>query len=289
MELAINKAKSILNPMKNASQAIIFLSLVALSAFPAQASPIQPGKSFAQWCAQKDVVSSNTRQTIEVLLQQAGTTNCQQADLKLSQFAKLNLHNKKISDLRPFASFHKLEWLFLSNNQILDLEPLSDLKNLKELYLATNEIRVLTPLAKLSNLEKIDLRNNQISNLQPLANLNDLRVLDLRNNRIANLAPISRLKSLPHLFLSNNQISDLRPLSNMGLSTLYLDNNQIRDIHPLSGLNLLTLHLSNNPISGISQDLDRSPSGVITGPADPSQFPSANTGSVPHDDTQTHQ
>jgi Leucine-rich repeat (LRR) protein len=144
------------------------LVLLGLSTFllvldlPAKANPIQPANSFTQWCMQKNNVPIATHRTINILLKKAGTSECQQADIKLSSLKKIDLYESNISDLSPLASFPKLEWLILSKNQISDLRPLSNLNALSHLFLSDNNISDIKPLSDLK-LSVLYLNNNPIS------------------------------------------------------------------------------------------------------------------------------
>jgi internalin A len=170
--------------MKNVYKVMVLLGSAPFfgSALPVQSSTTETTKDFTQWCLQKNSVSIATRRTIDILLANANTDNCQEADSKLRSLTRLNLHNSKISDLQPLNNFHNLKWLFLSNNQINDLRP----------------------LANLSNLQSLFLDNNQITDLKPLANLKSLTVIALSNNKISDAAPLTRLRSQARIYLDGN-------------------------------------------------------------------------------------
>jgi Transposase DDE domain len=72
---------------------------------PTAASPTQQiaVKSFAIWCQERNSVAATTRHTIDVLLKEADTENCQRANRKLSSFVSLSLIDRQISDLKPLA------------------------------------------------------------------------------------------------------------------------------------------------------------------------------------------
>jgi internalin A len=86
----------------------VLISTAALlfQLIPATAStPQQPKlKSFAEWCQQKTFVPIATRNTIDILLSQAGSKDCRLADTKLRthRYAldRLNLSRSRISDSR---------------------------------------------------------------------------------------------------------------------------------------------------------------------------------------------
>jgi hypothetical protein len=58
-------------------------------------------QSFTDWCKQKSNLFDETKHTVEVLLQKAGTQNCYQANQKLTHLTGLILDSNKISDIKP--------------------------------------------------------------------------------------------------------------------------------------------------------------------------------------------
>jgi internalin A len=166
-----------------------------LQAMPAMAAPSQQQKTktFAQWCQQKDAVPAATKLTIDLLLKEAGTQNCQQADSYINSLTEINLSGKGLSDLQPLSSFTKLTGLYLDSNKISDLKP----------------------LAGLTKLIGLQLSNNKISNVRPLAGLIQLNTLYLQNNQIVDARPLSKLSKLDSICLFNNRITDKKlPLMN---------------------------------------------------------------------------
>ena len=121
---------------------LLFLSIgltLLVQATLVSTASAQP-KSFAQWCQQKSSVPAATRHTIDILLKQAGTNNCQTADSKLRSLDKLDLRSNQISDIKLLAGLTKLTYLDLSENQIGDVKPLSGLTKLTDLHLDLNPI-----------------------------------------------------------------------------------------------------------------------------------------------------
>jgi internalin A len=70
--------------------------------------------SFADWCKHKDSLSESARHTVEVLLKQAGTSDCNEADLTELYFQT------------SLSGLTNLTYLNLEYNQITDITPLSD-------------------------------------------------------------------------------------------------------------------------------------------------------------------
>ena len=122
----------------------LFLSI---SGFPASVIPLEQTSTprrFVDWCLNKAKLTSATRHTVEVLLQQAKTQDCDQADRYLSTHTILVLSNNQITDLKPLSSLTRLTYLYLSDNQITDLKPLSSLTHVAALYLQNNPLTTKT-------------------------------------------------------------------------------------------------------------------------------------------------
>ena len=90
-------------------------------------------KSFSQWCKQKDSLPKDTKYTVEILLNEAGTSDCTSAEQFLDKRQILNLQCNQISDLSPLAGLTILTKLTLGISQISDLSPLKGLTNLTSL------------------------------------------------------------------------------------------------------------------------------------------------------------
>jgi internalin A len=75
-------------------------------------------RTFADWCRQKADLSPETKHTVEVLLKEAKTNDCDAADRKLSSLMELIVAGTEISDIKPLASLTKLKYLYLSGNPI---------------------------------------------------------------------------------------------------------------------------------------------------------------------------
>src|SRR4028119_1300642 len=81
-------------------------------------------RTFADWCRQKADLSPETKHTVDVLLKEAGTNDCDAADRKLSSLTDLYLNLKGIGDIKPLASLTHLTELSLAFNEIGDIKPL---------------------------------------------------------------------------------------------------------------------------------------------------------------------
>jgi internalin A len=176
----------------------------------AEVAQTQPGKSrrtFADWCRQKAALSPETKHTVDVLLKEAETTNCDVADQNLSLRSMLDLSDNKISDIKPLASLTNLELLSLNDNKISDIKPLASLTKLTFLTLDKNQLIDVKPLASLTNLTQLWLAKNQIIDVKPLASLTKLRVLHLSDNKIRDIKPLASLTKVIILELGGNPIA----------------------------------------------------------------------------------
>ena len=210
--------------------------------------------SFAEWCKHKDSLSEEAIYTVEMLLNKAGTSDCNEADRILSNLTELNLNYKEITDITPLSALTNLTSLDLGSNQITDITPLSALTNLTSLNLYCNHITDITRLSALTNLSKLELSENEITDITGLSALTNLTHLNLYQNEITDITRLSALTNLTYLNLYNNQITDITGLSGLtNLTDLALSDNQIIDITGLSGLtNLTYLGLSYNQITDIT-------------------------------------
>src|ERR671932_484680 len=111
-----------------------------LSAYAAETRSGNSIRTFADWCRQKDSLSPEAKHTVEVLLEEARTTECDAADRTLSSLTALKLNFNEISDIKPLASLTNLTDLHISFNKISDIKPLESLTNLKWLDLERNQI-----------------------------------------------------------------------------------------------------------------------------------------------------
>ena len=181
------------------------LSGKGLSAIAAETQP--ENKTFGDWCRKKASLSPEARHNVEVMLKEAGTTECDAANRKLSSLTELTLDNNKISDIKPLQSLTNLIALSLGKNKISDIKPLRSLTKLSSLALSNNKISDITPLKSLTNLTQLFLDNNQITDITPLPFLTKLSVLFANNNKISNTKPLQFLTKLTNIFLGDNPIA----------------------------------------------------------------------------------
>jgi internalin A len=231
---------------------------------------------FADFCKHKNSLSKEARHTVEVLLKEAGTSDCNEAEKVLSNLTELYLYHNPIRDITPLSGLTNLTSLSLHYNPIRDITPLSGLTNLTklslhqitditplsgltntnltELHLTCSKITDITPLSGLTNLTELYLYENEITDITGLSALTNLTYLNLYQNEITDITGLSALTNLTYLNLYDNQITDITGLSGLtNLTDLALARNQIIDITGLSGLtNLTLLTLENNQIIDIA-------------------------------------
>ena len=194
------------------------------------ATPGNSGLIFANsWCRQKDLLSPEAKHTVELVLKELGTTDCDTAGRELSTLKKFALYGDNITDINPIASLTNLTELELNNSQISDLKPLQSLTNLTYLDVSHTPLRDFKPLQSLTNLTYLNVSHTPLSDLKPLAFLTNLTELKLNNTQISEIKPLASLTNLTELDLSENKISDIKPLESL--------------------TNLAYLRLSHNPIS----------------------------------------
>ncbi|MCU0543034.1 MAG: leucine-rich repeat domain-containing protein [Oscillatoriaceae cyanobacterium Prado104] len=206
---------------------ILLLEVGRLPEAVGQPTPTANYQTFTDWCANKANLNYQARLTVDLLLEQAGSKDCKQADRKLSSLTELKINDKPISNLHPLKSLVNLTSLNIWRSQISDLTPLESLTQLTYLDLFSNKISNLTPLKSLTNLTYLCLNFNQISDVTPLKFLTKLTYLDLSFNYISDVTPIKSLINLTSLHLIANQISDLTPLKSLiKLTDIYLTGNR---------------------------------------------------------------
>ncbi len=101
--------------------AILALSGNGVSANAAETRSGNMRRTFADWCRQKADLSPQAKYTVEELLKQAETTECDVANQRLSSANALFLWDNQISDIKPLESLTNLRYLFLDNNKISDI------------------------------------------------------------------------------------------------------------------------------------------------------------------------
>ncbi|HBY80651.1 MAG TPA: hypothetical protein DEG47_27415, partial [Cyanobacteria bacterium UBA11148] len=104
------------HPQRSKNPAITLLGVQPLgtlafflwvSSFPTQAVPSKEAttpRTFTDWCLNKAKESGEIQHTIDVLLREAETQECHQADKILSTRTYLNLESNQIANIKPLSS-----------------------------------------------------------------------------------------------------------------------------------------------------------------------------------------
>src|SRR4028119_563628 len=95
--------------------------------------------SFADWCKHKNRLTREARHTVEMLLEIAGTSDCDEALKVLLNLTELHLNENQITDITSLSALTNLTELSLGHNQITDITSLSALTNLTSLGLGHNK------------------------------------------------------------------------------------------------------------------------------------------------------
>jgi internalin A len=127
--------------------------------------------NFADWCKHKNRLTKEAKHTVEMLLEIAGTSDCDEAQKVLLNLTELHLNKNQITDITGLSALTNLTELNLGSNQITDITSLSGLTNLTELSLEYNQITDITSLSALPNLTSLGLGDNQITDITSLSGL----------------------------------------------------------------------------------------------------------------------
>lgn len=234
-------------------------------------------QTFSDWCLRRAEFPDSTQSTIQYLLEDAGTENCETAERTLLNRYRFRINVSIQTDFRPFTSLPQIAILELSleaaDTASLDLTPLSRLDNLKRVEVYGNvedlspfsilqgveyfsvsrslypsssnkEIEDLSPLASLLNLKELHITSDQpgkIKDLTSLSPLLNLRELLIKNQSVEVITPLRSLTQIEHLTLSRNPIEDLSPLEDMRqLTYLNVSRSEVNDLSSLANLESLT-------------------------------------------------
>ena len=219
-------------------------------------------RTFTDWCLNRDRLSAGAQETVRILLAQAETSNCYQANTKLANVSQIVLTRNHLAiDLSPLQALPKLTDLSIKMSPIADLSPLQTMTQLTRLRLEEVPVRDIRPLQTLSNLTELKLTGTLVTDLNALQSLRNLTALEVGGSRlrcptyhnvmqVTDVSPLSSLTHLTYLNLSRNKIQNLAPLSSLThLTYLDLEHNRIRDLAALKDLtHLSVLKLSGNSI-----------------------------------------
>ena len=148
----------------------------------------QPRPVFAEVCREAEAGSA-TRLTVEVLLEQAGTKDCEVAQEWLLQLERMKLVggiiDSKLSDLTPLENLMNIKELTIEDTQVQDFSPLAKIRGLTKLILTGRNVRDISPIAQLPNLEQLAIYRSELSDITPIAEMFQLTRLEIRNSYVA--------------------------------------------------------------------------------------------------------
>jgi internalin A len=205
--------------------------VVSITVIPVSLQAASPptAHTFARWCQQRQSLTSAATNTIDSILNQLGTKDCQKAQTQLRSVTAL-----RITELPPYTSKAKptgkpMSYLSLDMPFTLDLQPIFDaMPNLRQLDLSNTLITNLAPIRSLTQLEDLNLANTQLQDVAPLAALTNLVHLNISRNRVQDISLIGKLKELEYFDFSYNQIRDLSTLTTLPkLFSIRLTNNPV--------------------------------------------------------------
>lgn len=216
---------------------------------------------FLERCLQYETLSEDDQATLDYLLDNVDTEDCNLASQRLPRLQHLTQRlNNPLTDGTDFELFSTLSEaveitlvLRQDNSSNLNFEPLSRLPKLTTLNVR-GSVHDLTPFSVLENLDYLSINYSypsnypQIQTLAPLSNLTGLTALHLTNASrqgiVSDVNSLSNLTALRELSIVNQYISDLTPVANLTqLNRLGLTANPIEDLSPLQSLTQLN-HLS---------------------------------------------
>ncbi|XP_031650742.1 leucine-rich repeat-containing protein 23 isoform X2 [Oncorhynchus kisutch] len=177
-------------------------------------------------------------------------------------FVKLQLENRRLTDMALVSSFVHLRFLDVSSNHLSDLSPLAALTQLLWLKGDGNMVAGFRgqPLGQLTYLQWLSLALNRLKDLEGLEGLG-LESLNLIGNGIQRVSGLRyhHLTNLVTLELRGNKLETTDGIYLPNLRRLYLAQNTIKRLEGLGKLErLTTLHLRDNQLEtldGISPNM----------------------------------
>jgi Leucine-rich repeat (LRR) protein len=175
-------------------------------------------------------------------------------------FVRLDVKNKKLTDVSILNCYVHIRYLDLSSNFLRDISAINALPHLLTLKVDNNLLES-AKLGELPYLQVASFSGNSITSTEGISHPM-LETLNLSKNKISVLSGLSRqnLPSLQSLDLNGNQLISIKNLHIPTLHQLYLASNQLTSLEGLEGLpQLTTLHLRENQIAslnGFTSDLE---------------------------------
>ena len=126
-------------------------------------------------------------------------------DVDLEKVKKLDIHQRKLTDVKGLEKLTQLKTLWLGRNQLTDVKGLENLSQLAELQLQDNQLTDVKGLEKLTNLKGLWLNHNRLTNVRGLEKLTQLKSLNLMDNRLTDVRGLEKLTQLKSLNLMGNR------------------------------------------------------------------------------------
>ena len=126
-------------------------------------------------------------------------------DVDLEKVKKLDIHQRKLTDVKGLKKLTQLKTLWLGRNQLTDVKGLENLSQLAELQLQDNQLTDVKGLEKLTNLKGLWLNHNRLTNVRGLEKLTQLKSLNLMDNRLTDVRGLEKLTQLKSLNLMGNR------------------------------------------------------------------------------------
>lgn len=196
------------------------------------------------------------------IIRQSLSLLCRTGNGLAHAFVKLDLKDRRLTDMSLISTFVHLRFLDISSNHLSDLSPLSALTQLLWLKVDGNMVTGFKghPLSQLTYLQWLSLALNHIRDLEGLG-CPALESLNLIGNGIQRVSGLqsSRLTNLVTLELRGNRLETTDDIYLPNLQRLYLAQNIIKRLEGLDKLeHLTTLHLRDNQLEtldGISPNM----------------------------------
>ncbi|XP_014769222.1 leucine-rich repeat-containing protein 23 [Octopus bimaculoides] len=165
-------------------------------------------------------------------------------------FIKLDLSNRKMTDISILEKYIHLRIVNVSNNYLTDLKPFNTLTDLLQLTADKNRIASIM-LDPCPFLQYMSINNNRIKDISEGISHPLVRYIDLSNNKIKEVPPFdgSGFHHLTTLKIEGNRIQNINEFNIPNLKILHLGQNKITSTEwVLDLVNLEELKLNNNLI-----------------------------------------
>ncbi len=155
------------------------------------------------------------------------------SEQEAADVARIELHDKGISNITGIENFPNTQRLDLSINDITDPSPIASLSALTFLSLSDNELTDVSSLAPLTGLKSLGLAYNHIEDISALAGMTNLSAISLDANKLSDISALAGMTKLKNLDATGMRISDISALAgNPTLAWVYMDGNSLNMADP---------------------------------------------------------